>query len=589
MKKIVLKENCIKQGSDDYIRDYLISIGIAPYNIACFKNVPTENYEDNPFQLINLENAIKIVMEKMQQGVKTFIQVDSDVDGFTSSAIFIQYFKKRFPNNEFIWRLHTGKEHGVLVETVPDDCALVIIPDAGSIQYKEQQELVDKGKTVVILDHHNIDEYKKIDNVIIVNNQLGEFPNRNLSGAGVVYMFIKAFDITYYPNDKIYKDYMDLTALGLISDMMDTRATGNHYIIYHGLQHIINPMFKALINQQSFSLSKVCDVDSPTKYGIAFYITPVINGLIRSGEQEEKELCFRGFIEPNCTETFEHTYRGKTTVENLYERAARLASNAKGRQDSGKKKAAKFLDSKIQEENLTDDKILMLCLNDDECSKVESTITGLIAMQILNKYNKPTLVLRHRIDENGVDMYCGSGRSKDFYGCRSLMKFIRDSELSCYTAGHDNAFGAWFETNKIEEFKQYANEKLKDCDFEDYYEVDYYFHYFIDMNMLMTFAKYDFLFGQGMGKPLFAFDLEVKAEDISVMKEEHLKIVQNGVSFIKFDCKDLIQEIQEKGIANLTIIGQASLNEWKGRTNVQVMIDDIFIKEEAASGLARLI
>ena len=74
---------------------------------------------------------------------------------------------------------------------------------------------------------------------------------------------------------------------------------------------------------------------------------------------------------------------------------------------------------------------------------------------VINKYNKPTLVLRHRIDENGVDMYCGSGRSKDFYGCRSLMKFIRDSELSCYTAGHDNAFGAWFETDKIEKFKNF--------------------------------------------------------------------------------------------------------------------------------------
>ena len=109
------------------------------------------------------------------------------------------------------------------------------------------------------------------------------------------------------------------------------------------------------------------------------------------------------------------------------------------------------------------------------------------------------------------------------------------------------------------------------------------------MNMLMEFARYDFLFGQGMSKPLFAFDLEVKSAEITVMKDEHLKIMQNGVSFIKFGCKDLIDELQKKDVNNVTIIGQASLNEWNGRTNVQIMVDDIFISEKQASKLASLI
>lgn len=589
MKRIVVKENSIHQGSNDYIRDYLLSVGIPEDQIMNFKDVPTEKCEDDPFLLDNMKQGLAIVKEMMDRGVKTFIQVDSDPDGYTSSAIFIQYFKKRYPNNEFIWRLQPGKEHGVDPKTVPADCELVVIPDAGSIQYAEQEELTNAGKTVIILDHHNVDDYRIIKGVTIINNQLGTFPNRYLCGAGVVYMFIKAFDHDYYPMAPIYKDYMDLTALGLISDMMDTRSVGNHYIIFHGLKNIKNKMFLALLKKQEFSINKMSKIDDPSKYAIAFYITPVINGLIRSGGQDEKELFFEGLITEDSQEMMEHTFRGKTTIEDIYTRAARLAANAKGRQDAGKKKSLEFLDAKIAQENLNDNQVLTICLDDEENKKVDQNITGLAAMAVLNRYNKPTLVLRHRIDENGVDMYCGSGRSKDFYGFRSLMKFVRESGLSCYTAGHDNAFGAWFTTDKLEAWKNYCNEKLASFDFEDCYEVDYYFHYYIDMNMLMEFARYDFLFGQGMSKPLFAFDLEVKSSELTVMKDEHLKIMQNGVSFIKFGCKDLIEELQKKDVNNVTIIGQASLNEWNGRTNVQIMVDDIFISEKQASKLASLI
>ena len=63
------------------------------------------------------------------------------------------------------------------------------------MQMKEQEQLKNAGKTVIILDHHSVTNYKTIENVVLVNNQSSKrFTNKYLSGAGVVYLFIEAYD-----------------------------------------------------------------------------------------------------------------------------------------------------------------------------------------------------------------------------------------------------------------------------------------------------------------------------------------------------------------------------------------------------------
>ena len=132
--------------------------------------------------------AINELYKGFKEGKKFFLQVDSDVDGMTSSAIFYQFFKRLFPECKIEYRLHDGKEHGVILNTIPIDADYVIIPDAGSMQFDEQEQLSNTGRKVIILDHHNMQTINRFENVIIVNNQISpNFKNKNLSGAGVVY------------------------------------------------------------------------------------------------------------------------------------------------------------------------------------------------------------------------------------------------------------------------------------------------------------------------------------------------------------------------------------------------------------------
>ena len=230
--KYKIKENTsISLSSSDYIGDYLKSLGIK--NSKSFIERPELEDQESFRNLDNIGKVIDELYTAFKEDKKFFLQVDSDVDGITSSAIFYSFFKKLFPNARIDYRVHEGKEHGIIVDTIPVDTDYVIIPDAGSEQIKEHDEMVGMGYKVIVMDHHSVDTYQEKENVIIVNNQLSErFHNKYLSGAGVVYKVIQGFNLEFIDEfPLVYQDYADLAALGIIADMMDTRELDNNYII----------------------------------------------------------------------------------------------------------------------------------------------------------------------------------------------------------------------------------------------------------------------------------------------------------------------------------------------------------------------
>lgn len=425
MKQIKLKVNHLKRNTNiSYIRQYLNTLGIE--KIESFINQPEEVDEEDPLHFDNMKTAVGIAHTMLSNGAKVFVQVDSDTDGYTSSSILVNYIKRRFPNNEIIWRLHKGKEHGIIVDTVPEDCNLVFIPDAGSNQFEEQKALAKMGKTVIILDHHEVTEKEQLLDTpaIIVNNQLSpNYANKSLSGAGVVYKFIKEMDREFYPNNHIYHDYGDLAAIGIIADAMNMTTLDNNYIAYWGLSHIHSKFIHELAVKQSRGVK---NPDHLTKIDVAFYIAPIINGVIRSGSQEDKEMTFGAMIDNEDTNLYEHTWRGVTKMETLWERAARNAINAKGRQDASKKKSFEWLCEKIRKEGWDNHNIIIAVLDAKESLKVSPNITGLIAMELVKEFNKPALVLRDT-ELNGERVYGGSGRNGNFYGLPDLKAMLKEA------------------------------------------------------------------------------------------------------------------------------------------------------------------
>ena len=578
MLKYTLKENPIQPFSLSYLKDYLRELGVE--RPESFIQAPRLEDEEHYSKLKNINLACEMLYQGFEEGKKFFLQVDSDADGYTSSAIFYAFFKRLYPDARIEWRLHENKEHGIILNTIPIDTDYVIIPDAGSMQFDEQEIMSQRGYKVVILDHHNVEDEVYFPNVVVVNNQSSPFfRNKSLSGAGVVYKTIQAFNHIYEEKfELIYHEFADLAALGIVADMMDTRNLDNNFIIHKGLGNIRNPMLRAIIDKQSFSIK---DTSRPTKIDLAFYIAPLINAVIRFGTEEEKDLLFEGIITYDKNEPIITEYRGIERSENYYDYVARIAQNIRGRQNREKEKDMEFLSERVESEKLYENQIIIVKISKTDSVVIPHSITGLVAMELLKKYKKPVLVLRPKSDGEGGTIYAGSGRGKANGDFDSLFGLLRKSQLCEYVEGHDMAHGVAIREENLQKVIDYVNDNLSEIEFNvAEYEVDFIFtNGTVNFDMIQEFGRVPHIYGNGIPQPKFAFELKVAKDAISFIgkKQETLKIFLNGVEYIKFRSKDLIEEMKEVNadLYNLRFVGRAQVNEWNGKVTPQIIIDDI--------------
>jgi len=550
---------------------------------------PTEKCELNPYDLENIRETAERLLLHLRNNSRICLVIDADVDGVTSSAILWLYIKNLFPNAQLEFTMHTGKQHGLndkidwLIDEEQFD--LVIVPDAGSFDIEEHKRLHEIATDVISLDHHlpgvDDDGNEILPNpkyAYVVNNQLSlHYSNKSLCGAGIVYKFCEVLDDILGIQQA--KNYIDLAALGEIADVMDRTNTETNYIMMEGLKNIKNKGFQTLIEAQSYSLKEkaVYPYEGLTPIDIAFYIAPLINAIIRVGSPAEKENLFYCFIEPD--RPVQSTKRGAKPgdIEYAAEATARCGANAKARQKRIQDKAMDLIDFKIQKNELNDNNILLIEL--DAADDIPQEMTGLVAMQVVSKYHKPVM-LGHL---NGNGDVQGSIRSEsNFGGLPSFKKFLEDSGLVTYVAGHDGAAGFGIAGQRVSTLMDYANNNLSTADFENCYLVDYV----LDAKnnneeLLFSLASHPEYFGNHIDEIKFVIkNIELSSIMVMGANKDSVKINYNGIDYVKFKDTDFIEDIQNHRSKLLNVYGRANINEWQGRKSIQVLISDYELIED---------
>lgn len=419
---------------------------------------------------------------------------------------------------------------------------------------------------ILVLDHHIVEGEITAPNMTVINNQTSpNYHNKNLSGAGVAYQFCRAIDAecgTSYAND-----YIDLAAVGIISDMMDAREVENQYIWKKGLSNIKNPFLKALIDKQSYSIG-----DKLNSTTIAFYIAPLINSMIRVGTQEEKERMFLAFIDGD--RLVPSKKRGANgAMERVAVESARECVNARAKQNRLLEAAETKIEAKIHKHGLLDNKILLIRLEEDDDFPPE--LNGLLAMKMANKYKRPTLVLR--MNDNGE--LKGSGRGVNNSPIEDFKGFLNESGYMLFTAGHSQAFGSGIKDSDLSAFHAWANNKLTDVALDESC---------FDVNFVRSAADKDIsdivfdtvlhadCFGQCNDEPrLYIHDINITQNDVQIIgqKKDTVKFTKFGITYIKFHADDFIQELSQYKEMKLEVVGRGNINEWMGTQTVQIMID----------------
>lgn len=214
MEYKLLTNNLSKDQNLTLIEQVFANRGIKPNQIKSYLHT-TEKDILNPELLDNIKEGTIILLKHLVAGDKIFIQIDPDVDGYTASAMLINYLNKIAPGHtqqNIIYRIHDGKQHGLLLDTIPANVKLVIAPDSSSNDFEIHASLKEKGIDVLVLDHHEAEKYS--ENACVINNQLSKnYFNKDLSGVGVVYKFCQYIDKIggfNYANN-----FLDLVAVGL--------------------------------------------------------------------------------------------------------------------------------------------------------------------------------------------------------------------------------------------------------------------------------------------------------------------------------------------------------------------------------------
>ena len=168
--------------------------------------------------------------------------------------------------------------------------------------------------------------------------------------------------------------------------------------------------------------------------------------------------------------------------------------------------------------------------------------------------------------------------------CKQL--FVRDSLTLLETIGalHANAFGAFLLPEEVNKVRDYANSTLNPQIFDDkVFEVDYWFHTGEEINreMLFEFASCGDIWGNGLPRPVFAFDFNFNRTEVQLMgaNGDSVKIKHDGIDFVIFKNPEVARKLQEVSNGHIQIVGSPSLNEWMGRQSIQIMIDDINVED----------
>ena len=209
-------------------------------------------------------------------------------------------------------------------------------------------------------------------------------------------------------------------------------------------------------------------------------------------------------------------------------------------------------------------------------------IIGIIAARIKEKYNKPTIV----ISVNGK-IGKGSGRSIHGFDLGSTIIGAVQSGLLFKGGGHKMAAGFTIDINKIEAFKEFVFKKFKSININLLEKKNYYFDTEIAPSAMNIefYEKINILapFGSGNSEPRFVIK-DLKIVNSKIVADKHIKVVLVGsdsstLRAISFNSAEttLGSYLLKKNIKSFDIAGKLSLNEWRGRKNVEFIIDDISV------------
>jgi len=271
--------------TENLIKNILTSRGIiGDVAVARFLHPSIKEYMPDPSLLKDMDVATTIIADAICAKEKIAIYGDYDVDGITSTAIFVKYLREI--GIDVSWHLPTreGEGYGLNISAVEQiaqtGVGLMITVDCGISGIEEVKRAKELGLKVVVTDHHSPDNVLPDADAVVNPKRADDTSGLPfLAGVGVAFLTLVSLNRElknrgFFDNGKNQinlLNYMDMVALGTICDTMPLIDL-NRAFVSTGL--------KVLGLRQNLGLKTLMDlagIKYPSVYAVGFALGPRLN------------------------------------------------------------------------------------------------------------------------------------------------------------------------------------------------------------------------------------------------------------------------------------------------------------------------
>lgn len=442
----------------------------------------------NPRLMKGMEQAVELVKEAGEKGKKIAIASDFDCDGIFSGYLLWKGFSRIGIDSKIYTPDRVQEGYGlnerIIQEALEENRTFLVTCDNGIAANKEVELAKEKGMTVLVTDHHEVQEELPPADVILDIKQEGEtYPFQGLCGCGVAYKFICALYDEYNIPSEEKEELLIYTAIATVADVMEL-LDENRIIVKTGLQLLARTShagLRALLEVQGLAGREL------NAGHIGFILGPCFNA---AGRIATVDKSFSLLMETDYDRALEK-------AEELKE----INESRKEMTEEGAEQAYRQVEEKKEKGKMPAVLILLL-------EGIHESLAGIIAGRVKERYHHPTIVFTYT--EEG--MVKGSGRSIEAYDMFCSLLCCKD--LMVRFGGHKMAAGMTLQKENLPELDRRLNEvaALTEEDFRPVVKIDAAMPIgFITGHLIEEFSRLE-PFGVANPKPVFA--------------EQHFRILQ---------------------------------------------------------------
>jgi single-stranded-DNA-specific exonuclease len=558
-------------GLPEIVARLLSARSVAPEQVDFFLNPRLSRDFPDPFKLKDMDKAAAMVADAIVQGRKVALFADFDVDGATSTAILVRFFRHCGVSLPFYIPDRMAEGYGpninALKKLKADGADLVLMADCGTTAFDVVEQGRGIGLDIIILDHHEAEEKLPAANFVINPKRKDDDSGYDVMAAcGVSFMLCVAVNaklrgLGFYKDrpEAPLKSWLDLLALGTVCDMVPLVGPNRLFVKagFDLMNKMVNPGIAALC-----AVASVKNTLGP--YHAGFVLGPRINA---GSRVHEADLGARLL----STDDPEEAKNIAWTLNDCNDK----------RKDIQAEMMAEAI-AMVEAQGLGQYPVILVAHEG-----WHPGLNGLVAGRLAEKYKKPAAVIAYAPGHDNALEGRGSGRS--IAGINMAAAFIdaRNKNLIIKGGGHAMAAGFTLLPAQIDAFRDFLYEHIT----RQSQGMEAVCETLVDGVISVRGARVDLVkmlreqvgpFGMNNPEPLFVLP-NVKIHSVDIVGDGHIRTlisdVDGGGTRMKamaFRAADtpMGQALLKSGQQPFHLAGRMQLDTWNGAEKVEFHIED---------------